>query len=1216
MRSFPFSVGKLLERAIARVRRIYLIRGLAAVGIVWVVGVIAVMAIDARFVIFEDRIRWSMTAGVLLITLIAIFFFVAIPLWRRLDFRRMASVIDQRHPEFDERFSTLVELSESDEAHKSAFSASLFSLVCDLAERDAHVIDIRHEFPLFKALRRLGIFGVIFACLGVGIAVSPRLVGRLFVRAVAPWVDVGNLYSNDVVVKPGDIVALAGTIIHIEAAAEESLHAEPTIRLSRRSGMGWTKETCEPMVNGAYETTADIVEREWRYRVNAGPAVTRYYYVRVSERPKYDSFFARITYPDYTGFSPVVYSNGDVSAIRAIEGTRVNFELNVTEPGTLADFRIANEPVFEYQMQSNRTVNWSLELVNRDGFRSSMGKHPLTSFIDQPPTIVVESPAGNSLKLPPHAKIPVELTASDDVRVLTPQVRYAIDDEEMRELRAIDEFVLSGGNLWRGKAELDLTRFDLTMARKIRFDFVATDNCPEAFGGPHVVTSSVINVNLEYQQWGFEVADIVQQKKEADALIREAMNRLSTAERLARELSNEFNRNGPVGESSERKNESAAHEVEEAHKRVDELRNRFADDERFAPLVKPIENMVAEKLAPAAKRIEHSPFTERNERSGEMLRAANELQEARDEMNELSKRLAERFEKVEALEKAKDLAARQDALAKTAKQILSEKPKDPAKLEAWKRLEQEAMRRVDELSRNLPDADFAEARRKMETASRKFTKLAQDINNAAERLVEEQRANAQREQAKKQEADRQAQELAAAAADQQRAAQALQNNDFNAAQAAQRSAEDHLERAESMEPVKALQQMASEATRTAQKAPQTAEKTATAKSMQKLAADALAKEQAVRAAMAKGEMSESDLAALENELRDAAQTLASQKTAAAKEASSKTLQAARNAIGSEDQDKINELANAALEAKRDELGAVLEESKLNNNDALADAAREALDGLDAIEAANAEDEALEKKILSGQQQAIDAMNRNDRVRAANLQREIARAQARAAESPLDSDDADDAREDANEAQDDAQEEFAEANGNWNDKSKAKAIAAQEKAMNAERAAQGEARAARTIGRIAAAGKSVKPSKNASPGEEPADVPSSTAAKAAQDAADAMQREVNAQATALGMSRQSKDAKSKGGKGRGKKNDDEQQLSLGGGGIEDEVAHLAKELNRKDDPNFFSQLFKRLGWFKIRGLSKDGIDAYDLKDVPREYRDLVRRYFLKLTEENH
>ena len=35
----------------------------------------------------------------------------------------------------------------------------------------------------------------------------------------------------------------------------------------------------------------------------------------------------------------------------------------------------------------------------------------------------------------------------------------------------------------------------------------------------------------------------------------------------------------------------------------------------------------------------------------------------------------------------------------------------------------------------------------------------------------------------------------------------------------------------------------------------------------------------------------------------------------------------------------------------------------------------------------------------------------------------------------------------------------------------------------------------------------------------------------------------------------------------------------------------------------------------RGISKDGLDNRELKDIPPEYRDRGSRYFLKIAEEN-
>ena len=63
----------------------------------------------------------------------------------------------------------------------------------------------------------------------------------------------------------------------------------------------------------------------------------------------------------------------------------------------------------------------------------------------------------------------------------------------------------------------------------------------------------------------------------------------------------------------------------------------------------------------------------------------------------------------------------------------------------------------------------------------------------------------------------------------------------------------------------------------------------------------------------------------------------------------------------------------------------------------------------------------------------------------------------------------------------------------------------------------------------------------------------------------------------------------------------------------EISKLARELERHDDPEAARQLLERLGWFKIKGAAKDGLGERDLKDIPAEYRELVRSYFLKLAE---
>ncbi len=80
-------------------------------------------------------------------------------------------------------------------------------------------------------------------------------------------------------------------------------------------------------------------------------------------------------------------------------------------------------------------------------------------------------------------------------------------------------------------------------------------------------------------------------------------------------------------------------------------------------------------------------------------------------------------------------------------------------------------------------------------------------------------------------------------------------------------------------------------------------------------------------------------------------------------------------------------------------------------------------------------------------------------------------------------------------------------------------------------------------------------------------------------------------------------------GTGKENAE----SRGGGGLSAEIARLIREQSSKADPAALSRILESQGWFRIKGAAKEGMGERDLKDIPAEYRDLVRSYFLKLAE---
>ena len=62
MIGMPESVKAILDASIRRVRRIYLLRGIAATLSVAIAAALAVMAVDACFTLFSDAARWLLSS--------------------------------------------------------------------------------------------------------------------------------------------------------------------------------------------------------------------------------------------------------------------------------------------------------------------------------------------------------------------------------------------------------------------------------------------------------------------------------------------------------------------------------------------------------------------------------------------------------------------------------------------------------------------------------------------------------------------------------------------------------------------------------------------------------------------------------------------------------------------------------------------------------------------------------------------------------------------------------------------------------------------------------------------------------------------------------------------------------------------------------------------------------------------------------------------------
>lgn len=1117
MISIPEIVERKLADSIKRVRKIYLLRGLAATLAALLAAALVVMAIDAKFTLFSDAARWALSLLLYGSVAAVAFFVLARPLLRRLDYRRMAQELDARHPENEECLVTLVELvADAKTRGAGAYSEALFAALVKKAEYAAWKIDPDREFTSRTIVRRLKWLVGVLAVLALSFVTLPHLAGRLFIRAVAPWADVGNLYANDIEVTPGDLTVLAGTVIRIEAKVDPSLGAEPQIRISRKTALGWGAEFAEPMSAGVYETTADITESLWRYRVSAGPAVSRYFTVKVCEMPRLDAFVARIVYPAYTRLGENTVSNDEISTITAVEGTRVAFELKPSAPGTKVAFLVDNREEFEHTMVSNRTATWSLDLENAEGFKAPRRWGELRSVRDAAPSVVVEQPQTKTLKLPPHAKFPFEISASDDIGVARAVLRVSVDNGEWSDRRDLASFALTGSSLWKGSDELDLSTLDLLGRRQVAFDVVVTDGYPAELGGPHAATSTPVVVQLEVQAKNFELQTLAEQAKEADRMLDEARRRLNDARGHAEDAKNRLARNEKPSEKIEREIEKAVHEATEARKRIAELEEKFAADERFKPIAERIERIREEKLEPALAKLEAAQFEEREARRTDLEAAIPELEQAIRELQKTDQPLRERVAELEKLERAKDLAARQEALAETATEIMKERPVDKQKLEAWKRMEAAAARQANDLRWQTGDPEFDEARRKMEKAAQLMEDFKRELENESDRNRSEEQRAERAEQLKREAAERRLNELrdaertAKAAEDHLKRAQNEPNNaehHVRQAEDAQRRLADMLERAEASEPVKELQREAAEETRNAKAAEHPKD-------------EAVERQSAARRAI------EAERAALEKELKGEdkktpAETADPEKLKSAAEAAAK----AADEMAKQDADGFREATKDAERAAEEMTKAEAPESLRTAQEKTLEAAQEIVRQLAETEEAKKDVAAAEEKWRAAhqaQRQADEAGKKADEAQAeavkaeesaqaaqkqaSERERDAKAAAERAAKSRTAEDFA--KAEEARKAADSAQEQ---ANAEQRQAAEKENAAAREEA--AARSAQEQANAARKDAAEATLEAAIRggdeASKQAAEDALAAEKESAEATERAQAARDEAQREAEA-----------------------------------------------------------------------------------------------------------
>ena len=203
----------VLRRLRQRIRRMLATRGILISGVTALAGLLVIAALDYAFSPLPSFIRWMCP----LVWLAAIATTAYVSLWRALrqplDLVRIARWLENRHPELDERVSTVLEVS----GHSDSGTSS--RLLEELAKEAAGYliqIDPQVEVSARRVRRWLWPVAALVVIWGVLFAVWPGLTARFVVRTLAPGSNLGTA-AGRITVTPGSIEVIEGDAVEITA---------------------------------------------------------------------------------------------------------------------------------------------------------------------------------------------------------------------------------------------------------------------------------------------------------------------------------------------------------------------------------------------------------------------------------------------------------------------------------------------------------------------------------------------------------------------------------------------------------------------------------------------------------------------------------------------------------------------------------------------------------------------------------------------------------------------------------------------------------------------------------------------------------------------------------------------------------------------------------------------------------------------------------------
>lgn len=733
----PAELTRLLFDIRRQLRAIAVIRGMGMLLVLLVAGIWGGILCDLQW---DSPIQFRILMPTLLLAggVVLVWTQVLRPLFRRHTLPELAAIVEKTHPEFAERLTSAIELTDPAIPERERGSALMRELLLQQTVKRVHAVDCSDAVPTVAAWR-WAIAGSIAVLLFLApVVIAPTTYQLALKRFVTPWGNFDSVGTLSFKIENPNRVVARGSDVDLKILVSTLTPSQPSPQTLWFHWTTATGETGSRRIHagespGNFLLTVPHIHTSLNYRIAADTQRSREYALDVVDAPALVRAGLEIAPPAYTGM-PLTQIDGVLGDIPVLAHSRLSFHLGFNKPIERADLEwltsahvpdaasvappnkatgsnsaqgsattdeltsgelptggLPTEPAILQRREftiADDGLSATLEMIadvqGRFAFRIA-DEHQLANrdeprraivlIADRPPQIQIAGSAGQSAIRPGDTPT-VGVDVIDDFGVSNLELRYSIDGGEEQRLSAeIPEYK---NRQVSHEFRLDPQTLALAEGSVIQYRVVATDE--RAAPGPNEVSTEPRSFVVSSDSESPTTQQLAESQQELQEMLDDIRQQLAEhreqVEQLAKDADKSDAEDAARQAAQQAAMAAALQQERDLAEKLETLSRRFAENPLLAPLSPATQAVAREQLDQASRNLQQASDAT-GENTGQALEAAqDQVAQAQKKLDSIDQQFDRLSEILDDLLELEQLAQRADELARDAASALDHNTTD------------------------------------------------------------------------------------------------------------------------------------------------------------------------------------------------------------------------------------------------------------------------------------------------------------------------------------------------------------------------------------------------------------------------------------------------------------------------------------------------------------------------------------------------------------